>query len=136
MHMSGKTMKDLTRFENQAYPVELLSTQEQFQPGKSRYRLLVLRWHSVSFRTGPCLPQRKFALQLPAKESPYPLFSNPRPHAKLNPCGGSSSAGRASVCGTECRGFNPRLPPQTSINFHLPFRPRAIVVFGHFVMFA
>ena len=25
--------------------------------------------------------------------------------------GGSSSAGRASVCGTECRGFNPRLPP-------------------------
>jgi hypothetical protein len=26
-------------------------------------------------------------------------------------CGGSSSAGRASVCGTECRGFNPRLPP-------------------------
>jgi hypothetical protein len=27
-------------------------------------------------------------------------------------CGGSSSAGRASVCGTECRGFNPRLPPQ------------------------
>ena len=29
-------------------------------------------------------------------------------------CGGSSSAGRASVCGTECRGFNPRLPPQFS----------------------
>ena len=33
-------------------------------------------------------------------------------HAKLHICGGSSSAGRASVCGTECRGFNPRLPPQ------------------------
>ena len=29
-------------------------------------------------------------------------------------CGGSSSAGRASVCGTECRGFKSRLPPQTS----------------------
>src|SRR5579863_8311853 len=27
--------------------------------------------------------------------------------------GGSSSAGRASVCGTECRGFEPRLPPQS-----------------------
>src|ERR1700684_3546273 len=27
-------------------------------------------------------------------------------------CGGSSSAGRASVCGTGCRGFNPRLPTQ------------------------
>jgi hypothetical protein len=40
-------------------------------------------------------------------------FSVSLTHVKLLPCGGSSSAGRASVCGTECRGFNPRLPPQT-----------------------
>jgi hypothetical protein len=32
-------------------------------------------------------------------------------------CGGSSSAGRASVCGTECRGFKSRLPPQISTVF-------------------
>ena len=30
---------------------------------------------------------------------------------KLRTSGGSSSAGRAPVCGTGCRGFNPRLPP-------------------------
>jgi hypothetical protein len=35
---------------------------------------------------------------------------------KLAGNGGSSSAGRASVCGTECRGFNPRLPPQLDLN--------------------
>ena len=40
------------------------------------------------------------------------LFLARDSHAKLHICGGSSSAGRASVCGTECRGFNPRLPPQ------------------------
>jgi hypothetical protein len=36
-------------------------------------------------------------------------------HAKLRSSGGSSSAGRASVCGTECRGFDPRLPPQLDL---------------------
>src|SRR5882762_489707 len=47
-------------------------------------------------------------------------------HGKLGKSGGSSSAGRASVCGTECRGFKPRLPPQpftienkTSLDFSL-----------------
>jgi hypothetical protein len=50
------------------------------------------------------------------QHSPAPfniLFS----HAKLLASGGSSSAGRASVCGTECRGFNPRLPPHNSPMF-------------------
>ena len=28
-------------------------------------------------------------------------------------CGGSSSVGRASDCGSECRGFESRLPPQS-----------------------
>ena len=41
-------------------------------------------------------------------------------HAKLLASGGSSSAGRASVCGTECRGFNPRLPPQLPHSSHRP----------------
>ena len=35
-----------------------------------------------------------------------------RGHAKLTTSGGSSSAGRASVCGTESRGFKSHLPPQ------------------------
>ena len=37
-------------------------------------------------------------------------------------CGGSSSVGRASDCGSECRGFDPRLPPQPSFS-----NPRAPV---------
>src|SRR5882724_2161341 len=40
---------------------------------------------------------------------------------KLRTSGGSSSAGRAPVCGTGCRGFNPRLPPQLDF-FPLPFQ--------------
>jgi hypothetical protein len=40
-----------------------------------------------------------------------PSAAPPR-HGKLDFSGGSSSVGRASVCGTECRGFKPRLPPQ------------------------
>ena len=45
-------------------------------------------------------------------------------HGKLFTSGGSSSAGRASVCGTECRGFNPRLPPQLTQGSHCtPLRP-------------
>jgi hypothetical protein len=48
-------------------------------------------------------------------------------HAKLLASGGSSSAGRASVCGTECRGFNPRLPPQPS--FPRSFKSHAVVSF-------
>src|SRR6516225_3724787 len=34
--------------------------------------------------------------------------------AKLTIYGGSSSAGRASDCGSECRGFKSHLPPQSS----------------------
>jgi hypothetical protein len=53
-------------------------------------------------------------------ESVRPLsFATPLRHGKLDASGGSSSAGRASVCGTECRGFKPRLPPQLDLNFLL-----------------
>ena len=47
-----------------------------------------------------------------SKSGLEPDFIPPHDRAKLGPCGGSSSAGRASVCGTECRGFKSRLPPQ------------------------
>jgi hypothetical protein len=49
----------------------------------------------------------------------------------ITPCGGFSSVGRASVCGTECRGFNPHNPPHPNRNaaydrpassFHRPSR--------------
>lgn len=48
-------------------------------------------------------------------------------HAKLTTSGGSSSVGRASVCGTESRGFKSHLPPQIdfastfSLNFPASF---------------
>src|SRR5215470_14361552 len=41
-------------------------------------------------------------------------FKRRKGHGKLKRCGGSSSAGRASDCGSECRGFKSRLPPQES----------------------
>src|SRR3979490_452478 len=59
-----------------------------------------------------------------------PPSAAPPQHGKLIPSGGSSSAGRASVCGTECRGFKPRLPPQSSLStknqIHFVFLQNAI----------
>src|SRR6266403_2190480 len=49
---------------------------------------------------------------------PDPPSAAPPQHGKLARSGGSSSAGRASVCGTECRGFKPRLPPQLPFISH------------------
>jgi hypothetical protein len=54
-----------------------------------------------------------------------PPSAAPLRHGKLDPSGGSSSAGRASVCGTECRGFKPRLPP----HFSLPAKNKTHFVF-------
>jgi hypothetical protein len=47
-------------------------------------------------------------------------------HVKLDTSGGSSSAGRASVCGTECRGFKSRLPPQLLPN-RLPYLASSLI---------
>ena len=47
--------------------------------------------------------------------------------------GGSSSAGRASGCGPECRGFEPRLSPQTildKLGFYYNSNMRTRVVAG------
>ncbi len=55
-----------------------------------------------------------------SRTSLRPAFSRAFPSSKSSVNyvqsigGGSSSAGRASVCGTECRGFEPRLPPQAT----------------------
>ena len=59
------------------------------------------KWNEGSMRSRRALRAR-----------PDPSSAAPPRHGKLDTSGGSSSAGRASVCGTECRGFNPRLPPQ------------------------
>ena len=55
---------------------------------------------------------RKSTMSFDHSSWPASLFVTESSHVKLLASGGSSSAGRASVCGTECRGFKPRLPPQ------------------------
>lgn len=48
------------------------------------------------------------------RQSPSPGADAPDSAILRGPieCGGSSSVGRASDCGSECRGFDPRLSPQ------------------------
>ena len=64
-------------------------------------------------------PQKVWSIQKKAvplypllrEDHKFPIVNRPI----VNVYGGLSSVGRASDCGSECRGFEPHIPPQTAV---------------------